>query len=68
MDTILLTYIESASEQASDRKKYRQVCSIIKTDEKACAKGNVLQLLNEFKVRYKRRPAFIGDLEILKRK
>jgi hypothetical protein len=67
VNAIFKTYIEKASERANDRKKYKQVCSIIKTYKRACDNSSALQLINVLKERNVRRPAFLDELEKLER-
>jgi hypothetical protein len=68
VNSIFKTYIDIISERATDRKKYKQVCSIIKTYKKVCDKSSALQLMDALKERYKRRPAFLDELEKLESK
>lgn len=67
VNSIFKTYFELASERVYDRKKYKQVCSIIKTYMKACDESSAFQLMNELKERYKKRPAFLDELEKLEK-
>jgi hypothetical protein len=67
VNAIFKTYIEIASERANDRKKYKQVCSIIKIYMKACDISSALQLMDELKERNKKRPAFLDELEKLEK-
>jgi hypothetical protein len=59
-------YIESVAEQASDRKKYKNVCSLIKTYKKVCGDINAHKIIGELIYKYKRKPAFVDELGKLK--
>lgn len=67
VNAIFKTYIEIASERANDRKKYKQVCSIIKIYKKAFDNSSALKLVNELKEKNKKRPAFLDELEKFER-
>jgi hypothetical protein len=62
VNEIFIKYIEYSAEEATDRKKYRTVCSIIKTYKKACGTIHSHKLIGELREKYKRRPAFIEEL------
>ena len=55
-------YILIASEEASDRKQYKKVTSIIKKYSKVCGSTQPISLIDELKETYKRRPAFVDEL------
>lgn len=59
---LFIKYIEEAAEEATDRKKYRKVCSIIKTYKNACGTIQSHKLIGELREKYMRRPAFIEEL------
>jgi hypothetical protein len=63
VNRLFITYIQKATEEASDRKKYKNICALIKTYKKACGSIHSQKLIVELKERYKRRPAFIDELE-----
>ncbi|MBV7508395.1 hypothetical protein KW850_24565 [Bacillus sp. sid0103] len=62
VNDLFINYIEYAAEEATDRKKYRTVCSIIKTYKKACGTVQSHKLIGKLREKYKRRPAFIEEL------
>jgi hypothetical protein len=62
VNELFIRYIEYSAEEATDRKKYRTVCSIIKTYKKACGTIHSHKLIGELREKYKRRPAFIEEL------
>ncbi|MDR7238180.1 hypothetical protein [Neobacillus drentensis] len=62
VNELFTKYIEYSAEEATDRKKYRTVCSIIKTYKKACGTIHSHKLIGELREKYKRRPAFIEEL------
>jgi len=62
VNDLFIKYIEYAAEEATDRKKYRTVCSIIKTYKNACGTIQSHKLIGELREKYKRRPAFIEEL------
>jgi hypothetical protein len=59
-------YILKAAEEASDRKKYKRVTSIIKKYSKVCGAAQPIVLIDELKETYKRRPAFVDELNIVR--
>jgi hypothetical protein len=62
VNALFIKYIEYAAEEATDRKKYRTVCSIIKTYKNACGTIHSHKLIGELREKYMRRPAFIEEL------
>lgn len=62
VNKLFIKFIEYSAEEATDRKKYRTVCSIIKTYKKACGTIHSHKLIGELREKYKRRPAFIEEL------
>ena len=60
---IFNTFIEMEAEHANDRKKYRNVCGLIKAYKKACGDINADKLADNLKHKYKRKPAFVEELE-----
>lgn len=61
-------HIETVAEQASDRKKYKNVCSLIKAYNKVCGDHPVYRMIDDLKQIYRRRPAFVDELEKLEEK
>ncbi|RFU68985.1 hypothetical protein D0469_10910 [Peribacillus saganii] len=59
---IFINLIELSSEAASDRKKYKAVCRIIKIYKKACGSENAKALIGRLTQQYIRRPAFLDEL------
>jgi hypothetical protein len=62
VNELFIKFIEYSAEEATDRKKYRTVCSIIKTYKNACGTIHSHKLIGELREKYKRRPAFIEEL------
>lgn len=62
---IYKTYIELKADNASDRGKYKEVCSIIKRYKKIAGSKNQQELIEKLNSLYKRRPAFIDELSKL---
>lgn len=55
-------YIHESAEEATDRKKYRKVCALIKTYKKACGTIESHKLITELREKHNRRPAFLDEL------
>lgn len=66
VNQIFITYIEKAADAASDRRKYKDVCQIIKKYKKACGAERAESLVISLKQKYIRRPAFLDELSKLK--
>ncbi|PGY15964.1 hypothetical protein [Bacillus sp. AFS031507] len=62
VNNLFIKYIEYSAEEATDRKKYRSVCSIIKTYKNACGTIHSHKLIGELRQKYMRRPAFLEEL------
>lgn len=63
VNDLFIQYIMESADEATDRKKYRKVCALIKTYKKACGTIHSHQLITELRERHKRRPAFLEELE-----
>lgn len=66
VDELYRQFIESEAVKASDRKKYRKVCKIIKTYNKVCGADRAKVLIEQLKQIHINRPAFIDELTKLK--
>lgn len=66
VNRLFIKYILEAAEEASDRKKYKNVCQIIKTYKQVCGADHAERLIYELKEEYKRRPAFLEELGKIK--
>ncbi|PLR75330.1 hypothetical protein CU633_21705 [Bacillus sp. V3-13] len=66
VDQLFKEYIEQSAAEASNRKKYYNVCRTIKTYKKACGKIKADGLIEALKQKYERRPAFLDELEKIK--
>lgn len=66
VDDLYRQFIESEAVKASDRKKYRKVCKIIKTYNKVCGADRAKVLIEHLKHVHINRPAFIDELTKLK--
>ena len=62
VNELFIKFIEYSAEEATERKKYRMVCSLIKTYKNACGTIHSHKLIGELREKYKRRPAFIEEL------
>lgn len=63
---IFKQYIERIAEQASDRKKYKSVCKVIKTYKKVFGDIHGQTIISQLKQNYNRRPAFVDELGKIK--
>lgn len=63
INRLFVEYILKAADEATDRKKYKRVTSIIKKYSKVCGAPQPIVLIDELKERYKRRPAFVDELD-----
>jgi len=59
-------YIKSAADDSSNRKNYQAVCYKIKKYKKLAGKPKQLELINELMSEYRKRPAFVDELEKIK--
>ncbi|PLR86789.1 hypothetical protein CVD25_18110 [Bacillus canaveralius] len=66
VDALFKDYIEQSAAEASNRKKYYNVCRIIKLYKKACGKIKADGLIEALKQKYERRPAFVDELGKIK--
>ena len=55
-------FIARSSAQAANRRDYQRVCGIIRTCKKACGKAAATAIIQELKMKYSRRPAFLDEL------
>jgi hypothetical protein len=55
-------FIKKSAVDATDRKKYRKVCELIKTYKKACGTIQSHKLIGELREEHNRRPAFLDEL------
>ena len=65
---IYVDYIEDQAKEATERRKYKEVCKIIKNFHAAGAKSEANQLIDRLCERYPRRPAMQEELAGLRRK
>lgn len=63
VNNLFIEYIRKEAEAASNRKQYQSVASIIKQFRKASSLGQPTDIIDELKLKNKRRPAFIDELE-----
>lgn len=61
-------YIAEEGREATDRRKYKEVCRIIKSYSEAGAKEKALLLIDRLSQMYPRRPAMLEELASLQRK
>ncbi len=66
VNKIYQQFIKTEAERATDRKKYKKVCKLIKSYKKVCSEINAHKLISELEKEYERRPAFIDELEKIK--
>ncbi|TQR21254.1 SWIM zinc finger family protein [Psychrobacillus vulpis] len=62
VNEIYKKYIQSAASSSSDRKKYKEVCNILKRYKKIAGKKNQEELIHELSALYKKRTAFVDEL------
>lgn len=62
VDEIYISLINNTSKISSNRSQYRNVCRIIKKYKKLFNYDNVDAIINNLKATYKKRPAFIDEL------
>jgi uncharacterized Rossmann fold enzyme len=62
VNDVFSQYINQSADEATDRKKYRKVCALIKTYKKACGTIASHHLITELRDKHKRRPAFLEEL------
>ena len=62
VNDLFIQYINQSADEATDRKKYRKVCTLIKTYKKACGTIHSHQLITDLRGRHKKRPAFLEEL------
>lgn len=62
VNEIYKKYIHLAAKSSSDRKKYKDVCKIIKRYNKFAGNKKQDELINELRVLYEKRPAFLDEL------
>ncbi|WP_342567637.1 hypothetical protein MKY09_03880 [Psychrobacillus sp. FSL K6-4046] len=55
-------YIHSSAKSATDRKRYKGVCRIIKKYKKYAGEEKQAELIQQLNTQYARRPAFIDEL------
>ena len=63
---IYKSFIHSVAKTSSNRRNYQGVCHIIKKYKKIAGKLKQVELINELMDLYKKRPAFLDELEKLK--
>jgi hypothetical protein len=66
VNDIFKQYIERIAEQASDRKKYKSVCKVIKTYKKVFGDIRGKIIISQLIQSYNRRPAFVDELGKIK--
>lgn len=59
-------YILSTAKAASNRSKYRNVCSIIERYSEFVSVENLKDIINKLRSLYKNRPAFLDELSKIK--
>lgn len=61
-------YILEEAKEATDRRKYKSVCGIIKNLSEAGAKIKAIEMIGHLSKVYQRRPAMLEELAGLKKK
>lgn len=59
-------YIKFEAERSSNRSHYKGVCAIIKRYKKIAGKDKAEEIINELKIKYRKKPAFIDELSRIK--
>ncbi|WP_332696404.1 SWIM zinc finger family protein [Halalkalibacter lacteus] len=62
VNELFKTWLETAAEQASNRKEYKHVCKRIQLYKKACGNFHAHKLIIHLQQQYKKRPAFVDEL------
>jgi hypothetical protein len=62
-ETMFKNYIRDQAEPAGSRKYYRSVCKLIREYKEAFGETDFIELKEELKEKYKRRPTFLDELE-----
>ena len=60
------TFIKELAQYASNRSRYREVCSKIRTYKKLAGKDKKNEIIDELKALYKKKPAFMDELSKIK--
>ena len=55
-------HVKTLAEEAYERKQYEDVCQVLKRFRKTAGKDAQLDLVEELKVKYNNRPAFLDEL------
>lgn len=63
VEEIFMQHILIEAEDATDRKKYRQVCRKLVVYKEACGDVKFSSLVQQLKDTYERKPAFVNELE-----
>ena len=59
---IYQNYIHATAKSATDRKRYKGVCKIIKRYKKYAGEEKQAELIQQLSTEYAKRPAFIDEL------
>ncbi|MCT2535397.1 hypothetical protein NC661_17930 [Aquibacillus koreensis] len=65
---LFLDYVRGEAEEATDRKKYRNVCKKLETYKLAFGEAKFQDFVMELRDTYERKPAFLNELEKIERK
>jgi hypothetical protein len=57
-------YILNVAAEATDRRKYKGVCKLIKSYSEAGAKEEAMKVIGRLVEKYPRRPAMVDELEV----
>ncbi|WP_191559714.1 SWIM zinc finger family protein [Metabacillus idriensis] len=66
VNSIFSDYILKYAAVTSNRNEYKKVCKEIKTYKKACGADNARSIIEDLKLKYKQRPAFLDELSKIK--
>ena len=65
VDKLYSKHIRAVAQSSSKRSAYQDVCSLIRRYKNIAGQDNAAQLVDELRVLYKRRPAFVDELSKL---
>lgn len=66
VDELFIKYILESVREATDRKKYKQVCAVIEKYKSAYGEKPAARLIGSLQMEYPRRPAFLDELKKMK--
>jgi hypothetical protein len=62
VNEVFKDYIQYMAKEANERRKYKEVCKIIRTYKEACGTNKAEEIIEDLKKQHARRPAFLEEL------